>query len=92
MKQVNNENINSNNINSNESKNQDLINRLKNKTSALKYSITSKNYYINFNNNKNKGVKGFQLYEEPKNKNVEKKDDITKGINILAKYETQKMN
>ena len=91
MKQVNNENINSNNINSNESKNQDLINRLKNKTSALKYSITSKNYYINFNNNKNKGVKGFQLYEEPKNKNVEKKDDITKGINILAKYETQKM-
>ena len=57
----------------------------------MKYSITSKNYYINFNNNKNKGVKGFQLYEEPKNKNVEKKDDITKGINILAKYETQKM-
>ena len=90
MKNVNNENINSNNINNYE-KNQELINRLKNKTSALKYSITSKNYYINFNNNKNKGVKGFQLYEEPKNKNVEKKDDITKGINILAKYETQKM-
>ena len=90
MKNIHNENINSNNINSYE-KNQELINRLKNKTSALKYSITSKNYYINFNNNKNKGVKGFQLYEEPKNKNVEKKDDITKGINILAKYETQKM-
>ena len=32
-------------------KNQELINRLKNKTSALKYSITSKNYYINFKNN-----------------------------------------
>jgi hypothetical protein len=90
MKNVNNENINSNNINNYE-KNQELINRLKNKTSALKYSITSKNYYINFNNNKNKGVKGFQLYEEPKIKNVEKKDDITKGINILAKYDTQKM-
>ena len=72
MKNVNNENINSNNINNYE-KNQELINRLKNKTSALKYSITSKNYYINFNNNKNKGVKGFQLYEEPKIKNVEKK-------------------
>ena len=90
MKNINNENINSNNINSYE-KNQELINRLKNKTSALKYSITSKNYYINFNNNKNKGVKGFQLYEDPKIKNVEKKDDITKGINILAKYDTQKM-
>ena len=90
MKNIHNENINSNNINSYE-KNQELINRLKNKTSALKYSITSKNYYINFNNNKNKGVKGFQLYEEPKIKNVEKKDDITKGINILARYDTQKI-
>ena len=57
----------------------------------MKYSITSKNYYINFYNNKNKGVKGFQLYEEPKAKNIEKKEDITKGVNILNKYDTQKI-
>ena len=88
LKQLNNENININNIGN---KKQELINRLKNKTSGLKYSITSKNYYINFYNNKNKGVKGFQLYEEPKVKNVEKKDDITKGINILNKFDTQKI-
>ena len=88
MKYINNENINSN-INNFGAKKEELINRLKNKTSALKYSITSKNYYIHFNNNKNKGVKGFQLYEEPKVKNIEKKDDITKGVNILAKYDTQ---
>ena len=30
--------------------NQDLVNRLKNKSSALKFSITSKNYYINIKN------------------------------------------
>ena len=87
MKYINNEN--NNNINNFGTKKEELLNRLKNKTSALKYSITSKNYYIHFNNNKNKGVKGFQLYEEPKAKNVEKKEDITKGINILAKYDTQ---
>jgi len=91
LKQFNNENINTNNINNYGTKKQELINRLKNKTSGLKYSITSKNYYINFYNNKNKAVKGFQLYEEPKAKNVEKKDDITKGINILNKFDTQKI-
>ena len=91
LKQLNNENININNINNFGTKKQELINRLKNKTSGLKYSITSKNYYINFYNNKNKAVKGFQLYEEPKVKNVEKKDDITKGINILNKFDTQKI-
>ena len=91
LKQLNNENININNINNFGTKKQELINRLKNKTSGLKYSITSKNYYINFYNNKNKAVKGFQLYEEPKAKNVDKKDDITKGINILNKFDTQKI-
>ena len=91
LKQFNNENINTNNINNYGNKKQELINRLKNKTSGLKYSITSKNYYINFYNNKNKAVKGFQLYEEPKAKNIEKKDDITKGINILNKFDTQKI-
>ena len=91
MKKINNENINTNNMSSFHSKKQELINRLKNKTSAMKYSITSKNYYINFNNNKNKDVKGFQLYEEPKVKNVVKKDDITKGINILGKYDSHKI-
>lgn len=84
MKKINNENINTNNMSSFHSKKQELINRLKNKTSAMKYSITSKNYYIHFNNNKNKDVKGFQLYEEPKVKNVVKKDDITKGKKVKA--------
>ena len=99
IKNNNNENINtSNNINSFKSKkfkekNQELINRLKNKTSALKFSITSKNYYINFKNskNQNQNVKSFELYEEPKtkinNKNIENKD-ITKGINILGKFDS----
>ena len=95
----NNENINiSNNINSFKSKkfkekNKDLINRLKNKTSALKFSITSKNYYINFKNSKhqNQNVKSFELYEEPKTKNINKNienKDITKGINILGKFDS----
>ena len=91
LKNLNNENLNTNNINNFGTKKQDLLNRIKNKTSGLKYSITSKNYYINFYNNKNKGVKGFQLYEEPKAKNIEKKEDITKGVNILNKYDTQKI-
>ena len=91
LKHLNNENVNSNNINNFEAKKKELINKIKNKTSGLKYSITSKNYYINFYNNKNKGVKGFQLYEDPKIKNVTKKDDITKGIDIINKIENQKI-
>ena len=91
LKHLNNENVNSNNINNFDAKKKELINKIKNKTSGLKYSITSKNYYINFYNNKNKGVKGFQLYEDPKIKNVTKKDDITKGIDIINKIENQKI-
>ena len=91
LKHLNNENVNTNNINNFGAKKQELLNRIKNKTSGLKYSITSKNYYINFYNNKNKSVKGFQLYEEPKIKNVSKKDDITKGIDIINKIDSQKI-
>jgi len=70
--------------------NQDLVNRLKNKSSALKFSITSKNYYINIKN-KNQNVNSFQLEEEPNDKNNKKNkgnQDITQGVNILSKFDT----
>ena len=47
LKQLNNENININNIGN---KKQELINRLKNKTSGLKYSITSSNSVEGYDN------------------------------------------
>ena len=93
-KNINN-NINNNIINNSKLKStstkQDLVNRLKNKSSALKFSITSKNYYINIKNNKNQNVNSFQLEEESydkNNKNNNGKQDITKGINILSKFDT----
>ena len=88
---LNNNNINNNNNNNNKLKstNQDLVNRIKNKSSALKFSITSKNYYINIKN-KNQNVNSFQLEEESNNKNKNDKEnqDITKGVNILSKFDT----
>ena len=85
---------NSNNPNNNnkaKGSNQDLINRLKDKNSSLKFSITSKNYYINIKN-KNQNVNSFQLEEEPYDKNKKKfkgnQDNITKGINIMSKFDT----
>ena len=91
-KNINN-NINNNIINNNKlkSSNQDLVNRLKTKSSALKFSITSKNYYINIKNNKNQNVNSFQLDEEIYDKNKKNnngKQDITKGVNILNKFDT----
>ena len=84
---------NNNNINKNSNKsssNQDLVNRLKNKSSTLKFSITSKNYYINMKNNKNNNVNSFQLEEETneKNKKISGNQDITNGINIINKFDT----
>ena len=84
-KNSNNPNINNKVKNSN----QDLINRLKNKSSALKFSITSKNYYINI---KNQNVNSFKLEEEPYDKNKKKikgnQAYIIKGINIISKFDT----
>ena len=85
-------NSNKNNVNNKDkSSNQDLINRLKNKSSALKFSITSKNYYINIKN-KNQNVNSFQLEEEPYDKNKKRnkgnQDNFTKGINISNKFDT----
>ena len=82
-------NNNNNNIEK-KSTNQDLINRLKNKSSSLKFSITSKNYYINMKN-KTKNVNSFKLEEEPNNIDIKKNiinQDFTKGINILNKFDT----
>ena len=89
----NNNNVSKNTTNilkSTGSQKQDLINKLKNKSSALKFSITSKNYYINIKNNKNNNVNSFQLEEEPNDKNNKNNinQDITKGINILSKFDT----
>ena len=81
---------NTNNNIEKKSANQDLINRLKNKSSSLKFSITSKNYYINMKN-KTKNVNSFKLEEEPNNIDVKKNiinQDFTKGINILNKFDT----
>ena len=82
---------NPNKINKVKGSNQDLINRLKDKNSALKFSITSKNYYINIKN-KNQNVNSFQLEEEPYDINKKKfkgnQDNITKGINIMSKFDT----
>ena len=85
-------NSNNNNVNNKvKTSNQDLINRLKNKSSALKFSITSKNYYINIKN-KNQNVNSFQLEEEPYDKNKKRnkvnQDNFTKGINISNKFDT----
>ena len=88
MNNINNINKNNNKI---KSTNKDLVNRLKNKSSALKFSITSKNYYINMKNNKiHNNVNSFQLEEEPNDKNNKNIDeqDIAKGINILSKFDT----
>ena len=82
-------NNNNNNLEK-KSTNQDLINRLKNKSSSLKFSITSKNYYINMKN-KTKNVNSFKLEEEPNNIDIKKNiinQDFTKGINILNKFDT----
>lgn len=75
--------------------NEELINRLKNKTSALKFSITSKNYYMNLKSKgiNNQNINSFQLEEEPFSKNVKRSmgnQDFTKGINILGKIDTFK--
>ena len=81
---------NNNNNAEKKSTNQDLINRLKNKSSSLKFSITSKNYYINMKN-KTKNVNSFKLEEEPNNIDINKNiinQDFTKGINILNKFDT----
>ena len=83
-------NINKNNVKLKSTNNKELINKLKNKSSALKFSITSKNYYINIKNNKNLNVNSFQLEEEPNDKNNKNigQQDIAKGINILSKFDT----
>ena len=88
MKNIN--NINKNNAKLKSTNNKELINRLKNKSSALKFSITSKNYYINIKNNKNHNVNSFQLEEELNDKNNKNagQQDIAKGINILSKFDT----
>ena len=85
-------NLNNNPINTSsnkvKSKKQDLINRLKKKSSDLKFSITSKNYYINI---KNQNVNCFKLEEDQNNLNIKKNivnQDFTKGINILSKFDT----
>ena len=91
---ANNLNYIPNNINPNNNKvkstNRDLVNRLKKKSTELKFSITSKNYYINIKN-KNHNVNSFKLEEEPNNINIKKNNgnqDFTKGINILGKFDT----
>ena len=66
-------NPNNNNTSNNKVKstNQELVNRLKKKSLDLKFSITSKNYYININN-QNGNVNSFKLEEEPDDLNKKK--------------------